>query len=104
MPVKVAKDYSYQLTIYNECILCLETDSIPQPDVSIFHPILVFLFEHFIFSQYPIDEDLEQERKRNRKESFNKVVLNTIFILFNEISGGHGREVTEEIKNEIYAF
>ena len=31
--VKVPKDYSYQDTIYEECVHCLENDSIPEVNV-----------------------------------------------------------------------
>ena len=81
MPVKVAKDYSYQLTIYNECILCLETDSIPQPDVSIFHPILVFLFPSLNMLFF-LSTQLMRIWSRNVKETGRSHLIRLFLIPF----------------------
>ena len=73
--VKVAKDYSYQDSIFQNCLHCLENDSIPEVNVG--SPLLYCLSLINVL-QYPIDSDLIQELKQKRKELFSKVCSNIV--------------------------
>ena len=90
--VKVAKDYSYQDSIFQDCLHCLENDSIPEVNVG---SSLLYCLYFINFLQYPIDGDLIQELKQKRKELFSKVCFNIMlfFIYTKWIVGGGYQEV-----------
>ena len=80
VPVKKAKDMTFQDSIVESCIRFMEGDNIPRVDVRFLETFNSVYNSYF---QYPIDAQLEAENTEKRRAAFSKVRILIVLTLYN---------------------